>query len=90
MELYFKLRFVTDIICLILVLLLVLLTIILCTFDMFKKAVIKKYMISHGYERKLYNTPSTYYWVKSNDSNDYVFEKSLFNMKLKYIKNKYK
>ena len=90
MELWFKLRFYSDIIGLVILGILILLVIIVFIFNLFRTARIEKYMKSHGYERKLYDTPSIYYWVKSNDSTDYVFEKSLFNMKLKYIKNKYK
>ena len=90
MELWFKLRFYSDIIGLIILGALILLVIIVFIFNLFRTARIEKYMKSHGYERKLYRTPNVYYWVKSSNSKDYVLEKILFNMKFKDIKNKYK
>lgn len=90
MELWFKLRFFSDVIGLVILGILILLTIIVCIFSIFRKARIEKYMKSHGYERKLYDTPNIYYWVKPSNSSNYVLEKKLFGMKLKDIKTKYK
>lgn len=95
MENYFKLKMFTDYILPFSVLLLVVIIVVIrVTISTIKASRIEKFFLSHGYERKLFDTASfgdnhLYGWVRESDGKR-VDDNKIAGKSLKKIKELYK